>query len=83
MSPSALSSAYYVLVTVNYVRKYRVTVSPIVNGRAHPGASFFLGGEEPYAIKPMFLKETMLMNKVEFCLKVVVLLVRPGTLSDV
>lgn len=38
-----LSSAHYVLVTVNYVRKYRVTVSPIVNGRAHPGGEFLLG----------------------------------------
>lgn len=39
MSPRA----HYVLATVNYVRKYRVTVSPIVNGRAHPRGEFLLG----------------------------------------
>lgn len=41
--PEPLSSAHYVLVMVNYVRKYRVTVSPIVNGRAHPRGEFLLG----------------------------------------
>lgn len=39
----ALSRAHYVLVTVNYVRKYRVTLSPIVNGRVYLAGEFLLG----------------------------------------